>query len=65
MELNGFDVGSKQLIVIYDIWCKIWCHWCRFKPGFKVTVHRSTMPQINMILHAVTFYWHQAKSVLC
>jgi len=43
---------------IYDSGCQIYCKWFRFKPGFKVPAHQSTMPQINMIPHPVTLYWH-------
>jgi len=50
----GFNVVYQQFIAMYDSSCQICCNWFRFKSGFTVPEHRSTMPQINMIPHPVT-----------
>jgi len=56
--VNGFNVVYQRFIALYDSGCQICCNWSRLKPCFKVPAHRSTMPQINMIPHPVTFNWH-------
>jgi len=53
-----FNVVYQQFTAMYDSGCQICCNWCRLKPGFNVSVHRSTMPQLNMIPHPVTLNWH-------
>jgi len=59
--MNAFNVVYQQFIAMYDSGCQIFCNWSRLKPGFKVPAHRSTMPQINMILHPVILNWHWAN----
>jgi len=50
----GFNVVYQQFRAMYNSGCQICCNWSRLKPGFRVPVHLSTMPQINMIPHPVT-----------
>jgi len=51
----------QQCIAMYDSGCQIYPKWSRFKPGFSVSAHRSTMPHINMVPHPVTLNWHWAN----
>jgi len=57
----GFNVVYQQFVAMYNSGCKICCNWSRFKLGYKVLVHQSTMPLVNMISHTVTLNWHWAN----
>jgi len=35
--VNRFNVGDQKFTAMYD------CNWSRFKPGFNVPAHQSTL----------------------
>jgi len=45
----------QQFIAMYDSGRQTCCVWSRFKSGFEIPAHRSTMPQINMKTHQLLY----------
>jgi len=49
-RVNRFNIIYQGFtaMYMYNSGCQICCKWSRLKPGFNMSAHRSTMPQINV-----------------